>query len=1557
MDPDSDIAVVGMACRFPGAENVDAFWRNLAGGVESIARLSDQEILAAGVSPTLLARPGYVKAAPVLDAPDSFDATFFGFSPSEAEIMDPQHRILLELAQAAIEDAGCDPDRFPGRIGAFMGSAMNTYFMHSGLSAQFAEDYIPTLIVNDKDFLATRISYKLGLRGPSMTVQTACSTSLVAIHLARQSLLSEETDLALAGAVSVRVPHRAGYLYDGGGVVSPDGHVRAFDASANGTVFGSGAGVLVLKRLKDALAQHDQIYAVIKGSAVNNDGAAKAGYTTPSVNGQADVVVEALANAGVDAETISYLEAHGSGTPVGDPIEVLALSKAFRYFTKRNRFCAIGSVKTNVGHLDAAAGMAGMIKTILALKHRSIPPTLHYSKPNPEIDFETTPFFVNPTAMPWTWSGNPLRAGVMSTGMGGTNAHVILEEAPAVTPAAQPIGPSLLVLSAKSPSALDAMSRNLADFLSSPEAPPLADVAHTLQTGRKLFSHRRFAVCNSATDAVAALNAPDPKKTTSGSGADKSRPPVVFLLPGVGDHYVGMGRGLYEHFEVFRQAADRCAHILQPLLGLDVRELLYPKDRIPSEPARPRGIDLKRMMGRTADGPADQAAQELDRTIHCQPALFTVEYALTQLWLHWGVSPDRIVGHSMGEYVAACLAGVFSLEDALKLIMARAKLVNDLPQAMMLAVMLPEKELLPLLGDQLSLALINGPKLCVVAGPVPAMTDFKNQLEKRAILFRPVRNAHAFHSRMLDPIIEPFAREVSQVRLNAPSIPFISNVTGTWIKEEQAVDPLYWAAHACRPARFSAALEELWKLPGYLALEAGPGRTLGVLAMQHPARPAAPGSGIISSLRHEYENEPDIDLILNSVGRLWLAGVKIDWAKFEQRLPLRKVSLPSYPFEKQRHWIQPQAKSLAASIAEKSPGRKTDLADWFYVPSWERTTFSANLATAARGDGTRWLILGDLSAISQCFKRNLEAQGACVTLAFFGESFADRKDGTYEIRPACLDDYLALLGTLKLGLGEALNVVHLGPLSSRVKPIDAGYDALSQELGFYSLLNLAKAIGELNIASPVRLGVVTRQIHEVTGEEKLNPAMATVLGPCGVMPKEYPNITSFTVDLPAMPTADQDADEEVLRLAEEFRDPTKGAVIAYRGKYRWERCFKTQKLPAAKASPEDLGAQGLRSRGVYLITGGTGGIGLAIAKHLAKTCQARLVLTKKSPFPEKSVWRQRLAAGNLSDSDQRIVSALLEIEALGGEVDLFICDASDQQGMQRVVAETLVNRKALHGVIHAAGLVRAGLMQAKTDETIASVLAPKLNGALILHDLLKEVETDFLVLFSSLTSVLTPYAEADYSAANSFLDAFSYYVNSRKGVRALTINWPGWREVGQLVNLKTQSGVEKWKEHALEKAILTKDGLEAFKRALTSKLPQVIVSPENLNSLLKESYEPMLELSGREPAVPTPVLKRREQAIDEPKDEVESAVAGIWSAVLGFAPIGLRESFLDLGGHSLMAMQIVSRIRTAYGINFTLRNFFDGPTVAQIATAIRTGLVAEIERLDDDEVRRILTQR
>ena len=1555
MTNEFDIAIIGMSGRFPGARNLDEFWQNLADGVESIARLTDQEILESGVPASYLTHPSYVKAAPILDEPGHFDARFFGYAPMEARNMDPQHRLLLELAYEALESAGYDTDRYPGRIGVFTGTALNTYFMNVGLNNRLAEDYIPTLIGNDKDFLSTRISYKLNLKGPSITVQTACSTSMVAVHLARQSLLTQETDMAVAGGVSVRVPHRAGYFYDAGGVVSPDGHVRAFDAKASGTVFGSGGGILVLRRLADALADGDNIRAVIRGTAVNNDGSEKAGYTAPSVNSQADAVVEALANAGVDAASISYIEAHGSGTPVGDPIEIRALTKAFRTFTQRSGYCAIGSVKTNVGHLDAAAAIAGMIKTVLALEHRKLPPSLHYSEANPEVDFPATPFYVNTHLREWTSDG-PRRAGVMSTGMGGTNAHVVLEEAPDLGISTDASPPHLLIFSAKTESALDQATHCLREFLIRNDSVNMSDVAHTLQIGRKAFSHRRALVCVDREDAITALGRESSKRIFS-NRTDDSRRPVVLLLPGIGDHYVGMAYELYQSWSVFKQEVDRCAHILEAHLGIDIRTVIYPESQSWRQEGRSKGVDLKRMLGGKTDAPQDLETARLNTTLFAQPALFTVEYAMARLWQSFGITPDAIVGHSMGEYVAACLAGVLSLEDALSLIATRAKLVNELPQGAMLAVTLPEGELLSLLPENLSIALINGPGLCVVAGPAVGVAEFEKMLTARSVICRHVQNAHAFHSRMLDPIVKAFEAAITTVRLNEPRIPYTSNVTGKWITVHEATRPAYWARHTTHTARFNDALRELWQLGDPILLEAGPGRTLGVLAMQHPDRRDGTSSVAISSIRHHYENQSDVEYLWHAIGKLWLSGAVVNWDAVHVGPQRRRLSLPTYPFERQRHWIEPTPSSARAPQERSAAPGTSGMDSWFYVPTWERTPFPGETIRACHLDDTFWLVVADRHGGGDRIRSALQALRQPTGFVRFGKSFVDCNDGSFELNPVGIDDYLKLFRALDRWGAKAINVVHLGSLTRNDEETIPSLCASRQEFGFYSLLHIAQAIGELNITVPIRIGMVSNRIHEVTGDESLDPDMAPALGLVGVIPKEFPNVACFNLDLPS-PLTDQNLPDDVIgRILSEFAVTNPCDVVAYRGRHRWARKYKHVNLAGSSMPNAGKGLGRLRNRGVYVITGGTGGLGLEFAKYLARTCQARIVLTRKSAFPDRSEWTALMQANAAPRAVTKVIQGILEVERLGGEVEVFVAEVSDSAQMQWVVDETRRRFDSINGVIHAAGILRAGLIQAKSRAIAESVLLPKVDGTRVLFGLVKDLELDFMVLFSSLSSVTVPYAHCDYSAANCFLDAFAGYANSKSKFHTLSISWPVWKEVGIVAELETLLGAEALKEQALESAMLTKDGLDAFARVLGADLPHVVVSPEDLDTVIERSRVP-LDPAMYQPRIGTDARvspKERSGREGQPANEIETRLTEIWSSVFGSEHIGTEDNFSQLGGHSLLAMQIVAKIRSAYQIGFTLREFFEAPTIAQLSAVIRARTGGESDSLADDQAVRILS--
>ncbi|RCX18351.1 amino acid adenylation domain-containing protein [Anaerobacterium chartisolvens] len=900
------IAIIGMTCRFPGANGTEEFWQNLRDGVESITFFTEQDLLDAGVDEAALNDPNYVKAAAVLDGIDLFDAFFFNLTPREAELLDPQHRVFLESAWSVLENAGYNPKTYKGRIGIYAGADVNTYFLNnifSNKSIMSSLNPYQIITLTEKDYLSSRVSYHLNLRGPSVAVQTACSSALVSVHMAFQSLLNGECDMALSGAVSIRVPQKEGYKCIGGGILSPDGHCRAFDEDAQGTVFGSGVGVVVMKRLEDAINDGDTIYAVVKGTAINNDGSLKVGYTAPGVEGQSGVITEAIEMAGVEPETITYIETHGTGTELGDPIEVTALTKAFRTYTEENGFCAIGSVKSNFGHLSTAAGSAGLIKTILAMKNREIPPSLHYSKPNKKIDFKNSPFYVNTELRKWQEKENILRAGVSSFGMGGSNAHVILEEAPEIEPSGESRPYKLIALSARTDNALEKMTDNLTDYLNANIHTNLDDAAYTLKVGRHSFEKRRVVICKTIDDAIVALKKRDPSRVLSTVCTEKERP-IAFMFTGLGDQYPDMASELYHNEEEFRRHVDNCAEILKSELGMDIRKVLFPgrqdrkRNTVGSEPT----FDMKRILGR-GQSSKDESENILSQPSMAYLAIFAIEYAAAKLLMDWGIRPQAMMGHSIGEYVAACLSGVFSLEDALKLVSRRGKLIETLLGGAMLVVMLSEEKIQPLLSDGLSISSINGPKVCVVAGTAEKVAELEQLLLEQGIACRRVQSTHAFHSEMMEPIMGAYAEVLKVVKLNMPEIPFISNVTGTWISKEQAIDPKYWVSHLRQPVRLSDSIQELLKDTSRILLEIGPGHTLSSAAIQHPAGKGA-AERVLSSLPGMYDSQPDMEFFYGMLGRLWMSGVNIDWELFYRKENRHRIPLPTYPFERERYWIE-----------------------------------------------------------------------------------------------------------------------------------------------------------------------------------------------------------------------------------------------------------------------------------------------------------------------------------------------------------------------------------------------------------------------------------------------------------------------------------------------------------------------------------------------------------------------------------------------------------------------------------------------------------------------------
>jgi acyl transferase domain-containing protein len=1521
------IAVIAMNCRFPGARSVDEFWENLRNGVESISVFSPEELAESGIDTTLVNEPSYVNAGGAIDDIELFDAQFFGFSPRDAQLLDPQQRLFLECAWESLELAGYDPAAYDGAVGVYAGQSLSTYALYLYVAShRLGIDDFDILVGNDKDYLATRTSYKLNLHGPSVTLQTACSTSLVAICTATQALRARECDLALAGGVTVGVPQKQGYFYRQGGIGSPDGHCRTFDAAAEGTVGGNGVGIVVLKRLADAITDGDQIRAVIRGAAVNNDGADKVGYTAPSVAGQAQVIAAALAQGNVRPETIGYVEAHGTATPLGDPIEVAALAQIFGP-ARNGASCWIGSVKTNVGHLDCAAGVAGLIKGVLALEHGEIPPSLHFRSPNPEIDFERTPFSVVTELHPWPPGAEPRRVGVSSFGIGGTNAHVVLEEAPKPDSSESPKAMQVLTLSARTPSALEAASANLARRLQETPDVDLGNVAFTLQLGRRAFPQRRILVCESATDALAALDGANRRVISGRSGTAEQH--AVFMFSGQGSQHPGMGRGLYESEGVFRRQIDECAKVLEPELGHDLRESLYP-----------------------SPGDEEAAAEQLRQTALTQPALFVVEYALAALWDKWGVRPHALIGHSIGEYVAACLAGVFSLEDALRVVAARGRLMQQMPAGAMLAVQLPERDVGAFLDGKLSLSAVNAPALCVVSGAFDAVDELASILEQDGVSCTRLRTSHAFHSPTMEPAAKALADLLGSVTLQPPSLPVISNVTGTWLTAEQATDPAYWETHARQTVRFGDGVRLLLSDPDAVLLEVGPGRMLVSLARQAQA-----GSGsrqILSSLPHPGDPQPDLPHALETLGRLWIAGVPVAWRSLHAGEKRRRVLLPTYPFERERYWIDAQEQAQEATAWEPQSGRVPDLSQWFYVPSWARTAPPSRPRPGTQaGHPQRWLIFADELGLGDSLGLRLREQGHAVTLVRTG-TFERRSRDAYELDPGAREDYGALLGELSAAEQYPERIVHCWNVTpgGDGSPSIERFECL-QEPGFYSPLFLAQALAAERVAEPVEVAVVSNRLHSILGDEDVMPEKITTLAACKGVPQEYPNLRyrSIDLDLRDGPASAELTDQLLAELAQE----SAAAVVAYRGTQRWEEMYVPLRLPPVEAAEANL-----RQGGVYLITGGLGQIGGVIAEYLAGQYGARLVLVGRTALPPDGERDEWLAEHNAGDPTSIRIQTIRALEETGGEVLALNADVGDRDAMRSVLDTTLDRFGDLHGVIHGAGFVSEDgfrMLDGLDRDVCRQHFRPKAEGALILDELLRDRELDFRVLFSSLSSVLVGLGFIPYAAANAFLDAFA------EGRGWSSIAWDGW-------DFRPQSQLDGSALDPQELVLLPQEGVEALVRMLArDSLPRVIVSTGDLyvrqsqwtSGVAPESTPPGPGLFDR-PDLGTPYVA--------PTDEVEAAIAAIWQPLLGVAEIGVDDNFFDLGGHSLLAIQLVSRMRQTFQVDVSVQTLFEQPTVGELASVVREWdaqpaaepdtvirALEHVERLSEEEMQALLNSQ
>ena len=1312
---ESDIAIIGMAGHFPGAADVDEFWQRVSSGDDCLRDLSPEDLSSRGVGARDINSTNYVRRAGMLDRVEDFDPEFFGISPRDAAIMDPQHRHFLECSWDALEAGGIVPERFNGAIGVFGGCGMNTYLVHNLLPNGDLVDELGWFLLrhtgNDKDFLTTTVSYRLDLRGPSISVQTACSTSLVAVHLAVQSLLSMECDVALAGGSTIEVPHGMGYEFRPGEILSPDGRCRAFDAESAGTVLASGAGVVALRRLTDAWDSGDPILAVIKGSAVNNDGARKVSYLAPSVDGHADAVKEALTVAGVNARDIQLLEAHGTGTPVGDPIEVAALTEAFGAFTDDTGFCRLSSTKPNIGHLDTAAGVASLIKVVQALRHETLPPIANHTGPSPLLDLERTPFVLSADRSPWPDHG-PRRAGVSSLGVGGTNAHVVVEQAPHRNRPAPTTPEQVLLLSGRNSAAVSDLATRLADHLEAHPEVELADAAHTLATRRRHHRTRRVITATDRDHALEELRHPERHRAFDHECAD-TPPQILFMFPGGGSQYQGMAMGLDARFSTF--------HDVMSAGSAKVREL--------------SGADLAAAIASSHPG------DEMRRPTVSLPAVFITAVGLARQWMEWGIVPDAFIGHSLGEYVAAHLAGVITFDDALELVIARAALLEQTGvDAAMLVVPFGEIAARTFLTGDVSLAAVNTDHECVLAGTNARIAEIERQLKIAETPGVRVHLSAAAHSALLDPVLSEFRSIVSRTPLLAPQTRYASNLSGTWITDDQATDPEYWVQHFRSTVRFADNLRTALSVGPSVTVELGPGHVLSSYARQA----SSPPLGAITTLRHPRDEIDDSAYALHAFGQQWALGIDVDLAHVtgDDRTA---VTLPTYPFQRQRCWIDPPSGQIGHGVAAQPPtelsskpsvttlSRVEKSAQMWWEPVW-RSTPSPE---AAEGPSRRWWMASEhMNPLADRVAEELAGRGCDVQR---------------------LDTALLVSKEASGGFENGDGIVIVADESSDPLDVDAA-TARWLDIGLTAVRSLCTGATSGHI-----LAAITREAVGIDRPAE-RPTDAMALGLVGVTRQEYPDLDTIMIDTDGFEHAEIEAIVDELTATR-----TDDGVVGLRGGRRL-----TSSVSHVDSLIDADAPTALIAGGTYLITGGLGAIGHTIALDLARQGMKLVIVTSQvlPPPAERSDW---LRNHSPEDSTSQRLRRLGAIEAAGAEVEVVVADLAESANVIVALDTAISAYGHLDGVVHAAGALCDRLIATVRPDEIETVIGVKARCAATLAAALPDRKIPLLVLVSSTSTVLTPEGQVAYVAANAVLDALS---GQRGNLRIATIGYGVWSEIG-----------------------------------------------------------------------------------------------------------------------------------------------------------------------------------
>jgi len=1534
-----DIAIIGMSGRFPGADNPEKLWDNVLGGIESIRPLTQVELSAAGITEAQLHDKNYIRFGAPLENSDYFDPEFFGLTELESQIMDPQRRILAEVSWEALESAGINPDTSECSIGVYAGVGINLYLLNNLITRQDVLGRAGDLQIlhgSDKDYGPTQISYLLNLKGPSISIQTACSSSLVAVHMARQAILTGECDVALAGGASLNNPNVGGYLYQEGGILSKDGRCRPFDRDASGTVFGGGAGVVVLKRLEDALDDGDNILGVIKGSAVNNDGSDKVGFAAPGVSGQQHVIEQALAAADVPAETIGYIEAHGTGTHLGDPIEFNAQAEIFdtRNFDQKykDNKCYLGSVKANIGHLNACAGVAGLIKVVKQLQHKKIPRQLHFSEVNSNINLENTPFRFATKTESWPEQDFPRRAGVSSFGVGGTNAHVILEEAPDITDTPATNRLKIFPFSAKSEKSLDKAIERTQVFCDekvvSGEHLNTDNMAYTLQYGRKHFPCRAIAISSSAHDLSRKLLNVDGTSISYGKTANET-PSIVFMFSGQGSQYQSMAQGLYLMLPEFRRSIEYCLNLFSTHLNVDLLENLT-----------------------LSNGQVD-----INQTLYSQPYLFSIEYALAKQLIDWGIEPDVMIGHSIGEYVAATLAGVFSLEDAITVVSTRAQLMQGLPEGAMIAVNTDAQTIGQHLPHDCSIAAINAPQKVVVAGEVNILNSLQTLLESKGISCRRLKTSHAYHSHMLDSILEEFAQVFEPITLNSPKRAFISNVTGTWAEADTVTNKSYWVKHLRGCVRFDDGIQLLAQQTRYY-MELGPGNTLTTFVREAAIPPGYVGN----CMRHPKETNDDLEVLLTAVSRYWICGGELSWRNLNSSLgnstDCRKILLPTYSFARHRVWIEPGTRPETFDLLNT---KLPDMEDWFSIPAWKRTSEIELLPENNR----KILIIGDQQGLAAQMYQKLSNDNEVILVKqeFHYKKHSDSFFSLYHASPDHLNQFFDELDNRQW---QPDLILHFG-LCSKHKSYDEGIGFFStiQQNGFYSLQLIIQQIAKRNYSHILNLIALGNGLYEVTGNDTIYPEKATVTGLFKVVQQEYTNIHCRVIDtdIPeALPEPSiiknlvtsipgirrsPDANDPITRwvgyLAKELLSKHPQGTVAYRQGQRWVQVYEKAHLTNTGAA-----AKNIKPGSVVLVTGGFLGLGMELTRHLVRKYQAKLILLESATLPPEHTWLKWLEEHEGTELDvekssfPRIMRETIALKKQGAEIIVLGTDTSSYAETKKTIEKAEQTLGPINGILHAAGAYALNRSVFIRD---ADLFNSEYNFRTIAHpmyllDLLfSERDLDFRLCLGSLGSILGGFGYNSYAAASAYMSALA----AKRRTTSRPWQMQAWDSLDIEWQVEDLSVSDEFKEimnniidRALPIALTLDEGLESFDRLFgINDSYQVVISATDINERLnywvkQDSLGKELEVVEETERTNRPELSTR---YVEPRNDVERKIATMWEGVFGVSGIGAFDNFYDLGGNSLMATQLMSHIKKSLKVDLPLNVLFESPTISALAEA------------------------